>query len=191
VEPIYFETPEKFRAWLKRNHAKSTELWVGFHKKGSGLPSMTWPESVDEALCFGWIDGIRKSVDETSYTIRFTPRKPTSHWSNVNIARVAVLRAEGRTTEAGLRAFEARTEARSGQSSFEQRVETLDPESERLFRENAAAWAHYTSQPPSYRRQVNWWIVSAKKPETREKRLRRLVDACAAGIPLAQFVRSR
>jgi uncharacterized protein YdeI (YjbR/CyaY-like superfamily) len=189
MEPLYFETPAKFRAWLKRNHAEATELLVGFRKKGSGLASITWPESVDEALCFGWIDGVRKRVDESSYTIRFTPRKPGSTWSAVNMRRVEELRAEGRMTEAGLKAYEARVENRVGIYAYEQRSPTLETEYERRFRANERAWAFFESQPPSYRKTANWWVVSAKKPETRDRRLAQLIECSEAGVRIPQLRR--
>src|SRR5918997_864840 len=165
----FFATPAEFRAWLDAHHNQSTELWVGFHKKGSGLPSMTWPEAVDEALCFGWIDGVRKSIDETSYAIRFTPRKTRSTWSAVNIRRVQELVAQGRMRPAGLRAFAARTEGRSGIYSYEQRdAVQLGDDDERQFRSNPAAWDFFQAQPPSYRKAAIWWVASAKKEETRQ-----------------------
>ena len=148
----FFETPAEFRAWLEAHHETATELWVGFHKKATGRPSITWPEAVDQALCFGWIDGIRKSVDENSYTNRFTPRKTTSNWSNVNIAKVAKLTEQGLMMPAGLRAFEARDGARSGVYSFEQRPEELPPAYVERFQQDGPAWAFFQAQPPGYRR---------------------------------------
>src|SRR5262245_58475781 len=142
----YFETPADFRAWLEANHETATELWVGFHKKATGRPSITWPDAVDQALCFGWIDGIRKSVDENSYTNRFTPRKPTSTWSRVNVDKVAKLTEQGLMMPAGLRAFAVRDEANSGIYSFEQRPQELPPEYAARFQQNASAWAFYQSQ---------------------------------------------
>ena len=154
---------------------------MGFHKKGSGTPSITWPESVDQALCFGWIDGVRKRIDETRYTIRFTPRKPTSIWSAINIARVGVLSGAGLMAAAGLKAFQRRDEKRSAIYSHENRPKTLTAAQERLFRRNKAAWAFFQAQPPSYRKLANWYVASAKKEETRQKRLARLIAASAAG----------
>ncbi len=167
VEPTFFATPEEFCAWFATNAATATELLVGFHKKGSGLPSITWPEAVDEALCVGWIDGVRRGHDGTSYTIRFTPRKSRSIWSVVNITRVAALTAEGRMQAAGLAAFEARSAARSAVYAYEQPEDaTLTPQEEAAFRAEPGAWDFFMSQRPSYRRPALWWIVSAKRPDT-------------------------
>jgi uncharacterized protein YdeI (YjbR/CyaY-like superfamily) len=178
----FFATAEKWRQWLEKNHERATELWVGMHKKASGTPSITWPEAVDEALCFGWIDGIRKSIDETRYKNRFTPRKKGSNWSAVNIARVAALTKEGRMHPAGLTAFEGRDPKKSGVYSFEQReAATLGDEFERRFRANAKAWAFFEAQPPYYRRVTTFWVVSAKQQATRERRLGALIADSAAG----------
>ena len=187
MEPVFFATPAEFRAWLEAHHASETELLVGFHKKGTGMPSITWPESVDEALCFGWIDGVRRSLGAESYTIRFTPRKARSVWSNVNIRRAGELIAEGRMTPAGLRAFEARTGERSGVYSFEQEDQAkvvLTPEMEARFRADAVAWEYFQSRPPWYRRTATWWVISAKKEETREKRIATLIADSAARRPI-------
>jgi uncharacterized protein YdeI (YjbR/CyaY-like superfamily) len=181
VEPTFFENPADFRAWLERHHESEGELLVGFYKKGSGRASITWPQSVDEALCFGWIDGIRRGIDDESYSIRFTPRKPTSNWSSVNIARVAELTREGRMRPAGIAAFERRSEARSGIYSYEQRkTAKLDPVQQREFEANGAAWSFFQSQPPSYRRTATYWVVTAKREETRRKRLATLIEDSAA-----------
>jgi uncharacterized protein YdeI (YjbR/CyaY-like superfamily) len=180
LDPTFFETPAAFRAWLEEHHAAVRELWVGFHKKGSGRPSITWPEAVDEALCFGWIDGVRKSVDEASYAIRFTPRKARSIWSAVNIGRAQELIATGAMRPAGLDAFAARAEERSGIYSHEQRQAVeLGDAFERQFRANPEAWAFFQAQAPSYRKAAIWWVVSAKKEETRRKRLVTLIDDSA------------
>jgi uncharacterized protein YdeI (YjbR/CyaY-like superfamily) len=188
VDPVFFATPQEFRAWLEARHADAREVVVGFHRKGSGRPSMTWPESVDEALCFGWIDGIRRSLGDESYTIRFTPRKPRSTWSAINIGRARELIAEGRMRPAGLAAFEARSDDRSAIYAYEQRSGArLDPEQERELRANADAWAFFESQPPWYRRTATWWVVSAKREETRRKRLRTLIEDSAAGRRLRQL----
>jgi uncharacterized protein YdeI (YjbR/CyaY-like superfamily) len=180
----------EFRVWLEAHHSNASELWVGFHKKGSGLPSITWPEAVDEALCFGWIDGVRRSLGETSYTIRFTPRKTGSTWSAVNIKRVQDLREEGRMRTAGLEAFANRREEKSGIYSYEQgdSIE-LDPASERQFRTNPAAWEFFQTQAASYRKAAIWWVVSAKREETRSKRLSTLIDDSAAGRRVASLTR--
>src|ERR1700674_4571905 len=176
MPPKFFKSPAAFRKWLADNHAKSKELWVGFYKKNSGRPSMTWPESVDEALCFGWIDGIRKKVNHESYKIRFTPRRATSTWSAVNIARVGVLRREGRMQPAGVAAFARREESNSARYSFENReTAKLSAADEREFRRDPVAWEFFQRQPPGYRRLAAWWVISAKRPETRRKRLERLI----------------
>jgi uncharacterized protein YdeI (YjbR/CyaY-like superfamily) len=181
MKPTYFRSPGDFRKWLEQHHATERELLVGYYKKDSGRPSMTWQESVDEALCFGWIDGIRKRVDDLRYTIRFTPRRPGSIWSAVNIKRAQELSEEGRMRPAGLAAFAARKEYRSGIYSYEQRpTEIPEPYAERL-RQNQAAWNFFQAQPPSYRKLASWWIVSAKKEETRLKRLEKLVEVSAQG----------
>ena len=180
--PTYFATPADFRAWFAGHAATSTELLVGFMKRGTGQPSITWPESVDEALCFGWIDGVRRRIDDERYTIRFTPRKASSHWSAVNIARMAVLQAEGRMTPAGLAAFERRTEARSRQASYEQLVEPgLAADELRQFKRNKAAWAYFQARAASYRRKLVWWVVKARQPATRVRRMARVIQACEAG----------
>jgi uncharacterized protein YdeI (YjbR/CyaY-like superfamily) len=189
VEPIYFESPAAFRSWLEAHHETKTELLVGFHRKATGRPTMTWSESVDQALCFGWIDGVRRTVDEERYTIRFTPRKARSTWSNVNIAKVAELTAQGVMAPAGLRAFELRDEARSGIYSFEQRSRPLPPEYEVQFRANLAAWERFQAMPPGYRRTASHWVVSAKREETRLKRLATLIADSERGRRIAQLTR--
>jgi len=189
-EVRFFATPSDFREWLARHHGSAPELWVGFHKKGTGRPSITWPEAVDEALCVGWIDGLRKSIDDESYRIRFTPRKPRSIWSAVNIGRMEELIRQGRVLDAGLRAFERRADDRSAIYSYEQRHHsTLDEESERLFRERPKAWEFFQAQPPWYRRSALHWVVSAKKEETRRKRLATLIDDSEAGRTIRQLTR--
>ena len=177
----FFKTALAFRKWLQSHHASAKELWVGFYKKGSGRPSITWPQSVDEALCVGWIDGIRKSLDNESYMIRFSPRKPGSVWSAVNMRNVERLIKEQRMTPVGLKAYEARKEYRSGIYSYEQRSpELIEPYLTKLKR-NQAAWNFFHAQPPSYRKVMNWWIVSARKEETRVKRLEQLIEVSAQG----------
>jgi uncharacterized protein YdeI (YjbR/CyaY-like superfamily) len=183
----FFATPADFRKWLEENHQTAKELLVGYYKKGSGRPSMTWPESVDEALCFGWIDGIRRNVDEESYSIRFTPRRASSTWSAVNIARVKELSEKGLMQPAGLAAFAARKENKSGIYSYEQRSAELDEPYAKKFRENKAAWELYQAQPASYRKAANWWVLSAKKEETRQKRLETLIEISAQGRRLPQL----
>lgn len=181
-QPRFFANPQEFRAWLEKNHQSERELWVGYHRKATGRPSMTWPESVDEALCFGWIDGIRKAVDESSYMIRFTPRKPTSTWSAVNIGRVAELSKEGRMRPAGLKAFEARSDAKSAIYAYEQRkAAAFDPASEKRFRANGKAWEFFQAQAPSYRKVITYWVISAKQEATRARRLEKLIAESEAG----------
>lgn len=178
AEPLYFSSPAEFRDWLAAHAGTAPELVVGFHKVGSGVPSMTWPESVDEALCVGWIDGIRKRVDELRYQIRFTPRRPTSIWSRVNIDRVAVLTAEGRMQPAGLAAFGRRVDRRSIIYSYEHKGDiALPPEMETRFRTLPQAWAWFEAQPPGWRRQMLRWVLVAKQSETRERRLDQLIAA--------------
>lgn len=190
MEPIFFATPADFRAWLEAHHATAQELLVGFYKKDSGRPSITWPESVDEALCFGWIDGVRRSLDASSYTIRFTPRKPHSTWSAVNIKRASELISLGLMRPAGLKAFEARTDDNSGIYAYEQRkTAALDEAEEQQMRANAEAWAFFQAQPPSYRRAAIWWVIGAKRAETRQKRLATLIEDSAAGRTIAPLTR--
>ena len=180
ADPTFFADPHAFRAWLTQHAGSARELVVGFHKRESGRPSLTWPESVDEALCVGWIDGVRKRVDEHSYQIRFTPRKPGSVWSAINIERVRVLSEAGRMTPAGLTAFEQRSAAKSRIYSYEQaEAATLAPDDQARFRRHKTAWAFFEQQPPGYRRQMIWRIVSAKLPATRAKRLAALIEASA------------
>jgi uncharacterized protein YdeI (YjbR/CyaY-like superfamily) len=182
TEPVFFETPEAFRAWLAKHHAAHVELLVGFWKVGCGKPCMTWPQSVDEALSFGWIDGVRKRIDDLSYTIRFSPRKPGSNWSAINIARVAELTADGRMHAAGLAAFEKRSAARSGIYAYEQRDQArLDAAAEKRFRADRKAWRFFEAQPPGYRHLAIWRVVSAKREATRESRLAALIEASARG----------
>ena len=187
MKPTFFATPAHFRRWLERNHDKADELLVGFWKKDSGKTSITWPESVDEALSFGWIDGVRRRIDDQSYSIRFTPRRRGSIWSAVNIKRAAELAALGRMAPAGLRAFEARDEKKSAIYSYENRPRELDPADEKHFRANKKAWEYWSAQPPSYRRVAIYWIMGAKKDETRARRLALLIDDSAHGRRLAQY----
>ena len=186
MTPTFFENAAAFRAWLAENAATASELLVGFHKVGTGRPCMSWSESVDEALCFGWIDGVRRGVDKDTYTIRFTPRKPSSVWSVVNIAKMDKLRAQGKMLPPGEAAFARRSEAKSGIYSHEREdLPALSKEETTRFRRNKAAWAYFETVPPSYRKRVLHWITGAKKEETRAGRLARLIEACAAGKRLA------
>jgi uncharacterized protein YdeI (YjbR/CyaY-like superfamily) len=185
MEPTFFATPADFRAWLERHHESHSELIVGFHKRASGRPSITWQESVDAALCFGWIDGVRRRIDDTSYSIRFTPRKARSTWSAVNIRRMNELIEEGLVAPAGLDAFERRTDDRTAIYSYEQRkAAKLEPDQERRLRTDERARAYFEAQPPSYRSAAIHWVTSAKKPETRERRLQQLIASSAAGEPV-------
>jgi len=188
METRYFETPDEFRAWLAENHRAETEIGVVLHKKASGKPTMTWSEAVDQALCFGWIDGIARRLDETSRVQRFTPRKPKSNWSAVNIRKVGELKARGLMTPAGLAAFARREEARSSVYSYENRhMAALDPEREATFRKAAAAWEFFSKQPPSYRQTCVYWVMNAKRDETRSKRLARLIEVSSHGRRLNAF----
>jgi len=177
----YFETPAQLRKWFRAHAASADELWVGFYKRDSGKPSITWPESVDEALCVGWIDGIRKRIDDTSYKIRFTPRRKGSIWSAVNIRRIAALSEERRMRPGGLKAFEARIENKSGIYSYEQRRDRLEEPWNTMLRKHKAAWDFFQAQPPSWRKQIGWWIISAKQEDTRMKRFESLVKRATAG----------
>jgi uncharacterized protein YdeI (YjbR/CyaY-like superfamily) len=177
----YFKSANDFRRWLEKNHATTQELWVGYHKRSSKQPSITWPESVDEALCFGWIDGIRKRVDDDRFVIRFTPRKPGSTWSAVNVKRVEELEAMGLMQPAGRAALARRQADRSGSYSYEQRPADLPEEYLARLRADERAWAFWQAQPPGYRKTATWWVVSAKREETRQRRLVELVEECANG----------
>jgi len=187
MNPTFFETPAELRTWLEKNHTKATELWLGFHKKGSGKPSVTYAEALDEALCLGWIDGVRKSLGDESYTIRFTPRRRGSIWSGINIKRATELTTLGRMAPAGLRAFEARDEKKSAIYTYEKPPAELAPAEVRAFRANKKAWAFWSAQPPGYRRLALGWVTGAKKDETRARRLAQLVEDSANGRRLAQY----
>jgi uncharacterized protein YdeI (YjbR/CyaY-like superfamily) len=191
MHPTFFPSPADFRGWLQAHHATARELLVGFYKKGSGEPSITWPESVDEALCFGWIDGIRKSLDDRSYTIRFTPRKPGSIWSNVNIRRALALVELGRMQPAGRKTFDARREDRSGIYSYERRPGAFGEPYASLFRKNKAAWTFFEAQPPSYRRAAIGWVLSGKKEETRLRRLAQLIEDSVNGRRIGPMTRKK
>ena len=192
MEPTTFARPEDFRAWLRQHHASQRELWVGYHRKATGKPSMTWPQSVDEALCYGWIDGVRKRVDDERYMIRFTPRRSGSIWSAVNIARVAELEKQGRMRAAGREAFEARREDRSGIYSYEQREQAVfDAPTEQRFRMKKRAWTNFEAMPRSYRQAVIRWVMTAKREETRVRRLTQLIERSAANERIAPFTTPR
>jgi uncharacterized protein YdeI (YjbR/CyaY-like superfamily) len=188
MKPTFFSKPSEFRKWLEKNHGKETELWVGFYKKDSGKPSITWPESVDEALCFGWIDGIRKSIDESSYVIRFTPRKPGSIWSAVNIKKMSELEKKGLVYPAGKAAFAKRDAKKSEVYSFEQENVSLG-DYEKVFKKNKKAWSQFEAMAPSYKKAAIWWVVSAKQETTREKRLAALISDSEAGLRIVHMRR--
>jgi uncharacterized protein YdeI (YjbR/CyaY-like superfamily) len=181
VKAVFFKTAAEFRRWLSAHHATERELLVGFYKKASGRPGISYKEAVDEALCFGWIDGIKNRVDDQRYTHRFTPRTAGSTWSLINANRVKELIALGRMARAGLDAFERRDPKKTGIYSFEQRPSTFDSALERAFRRNTAAWTFFTAQPPGYRRLMTFYVMSAKQQETRERRLAVLVKSSAEG----------
>jgi uncharacterized protein YdeI (YjbR/CyaY-like superfamily) len=191
MKPRFFRTPAQFRAWLQQHHGSAGELLVGFYKSSCGRPSISWPQSVAEALCFGWIDGVRRRLDEVSYSIRFTPRRPGSTWSAVNIRKVKALSGAGRMQAAGLQAFAARRAARSGQYSYEQRpAQLLEPYAGRL-RRNAAAQRFFMAQAPSYRRAATWWVISARQEATRARRAATLIALSARGEFIPQFLAKR
>ena len=182
TEIRFFATPEDFRKWLDVHHGDTKELWVGSYKKSSERPSITWPESVDEALCVGWIDGLRKTIDGESYKIRFTPRKKTSNWSGINIGRVKELTKQGRMRPGGLKAYERRTEEKSGIYAYENRkAAVLGAVAEKRFCSRPKAWAFFQRQPAGYRKLATWWVISAKKEETRQQRLEKLIAHSEAG----------
>jgi uncharacterized protein YdeI (YjbR/CyaY-like superfamily) len=182
MKPLYFASPAEWRDWLSRNHESCPELWVGFYKKGSGRASITWPESVDHALCFGWIDGIRKSIDESRYVIRFTPRRAGSTWSAVNVKKVAELKQAGLMQPPGLKAFAGKIAVKSAIYAYELRTTaTLGRAYEKLFREQPKAWEYFASQPPGYRRLCSYWVITAKQEATRLRRLKALIADSARG----------
>ena len=191
--PLFFRDAAEFRAWLERRHDERSELWVGYWKKATGEPSMTWLESVDVALCFGWIDGIRKSIDEKRYKIRFTPRRPGSHWSARNLARMEELLKTDRVAPSGLAAYRGRDPANERKAAYEQSEVVLPPEYERELKSNPVAWRCFQAARPSYRKQVTWWIASAKRADTRRRRFEVLVEACAKGevIPAMRWTEKR
>ena len=190
AEAIYFGSPAEFRAWLEQHHESATEVFVGMWKKATGKQVMNWSQAVDEALCFGWIDGIAKRVDDQSHKQRFTPRKPTSNWSAVNVKKVAQLRDESRMRPAGEAAFARRRPEKTGVYSFEQPDEpAFSPEQQAQFEADAAAWAYFQARPPWYRRTATWWVISAKREDTRARRLATLIADSAAGRTIKQLTR--
>lgn len=181
MTPVFFPNSAEFRKWLEENHQTETELFVGYYKVGTKKPSMSWSESVDEALCFGWIDGVRKSLDQESYCNRFTPRNPKSNWSAINIKKVEELIRLGKMAPAGLAAYEKRSDARSAVYSYENRPEKFEPEMEARFKKNAVAWNFFSTQAPSYRKTNIYWVMSAKQEATKISRLDKLIKASAEG----------
>lgn len=177
-----FETASAFRAWLEENHDSVNHIWVGYWKKQTGRVSVTWPETVDQALCFGWIDGIRKRIDDDSYAIRFTQRRSKSVWSRRNIERFEALLADGQVEQSGLEAYERRTKEKSGVYSFEQKTSPeLPVELVAIFKADAAAWLDWVSRPPGYRKQASHWVMSARREATRRRRLAELISDSGAG----------
>ena len=187
MKPTFFASQQGFRQWLEENHDKSDEILVGFYKVDSGKPSMTWSQSVDQALCFGWIDGIRKSIDNESYCIRFTPRKPRSTWSGINIQKIEGMTKQGFMHPAGIAAFEKRRDQTSEIYSYENKPKRLTSEYEIRFKSNSKAWDFFYLQPPSYQRTVFYWVMSAKQEQTRQKRLAELIADCEAGLKIKPF----
>ena len=187
----FFETVEAFRAWLDAHHDSIQLLNLGYYKKGSKQPSITYPESVDEALCFGWIDGVRHALDADTYTVRFTPRKPGSIWSAKNVARAQKLIAEGRMKAPGLAVFEARDPDKTNMYSFEQQIVRFSDDFEAQLKANEAAWTYFQAQPPGYRRLATSWVMSAKQEATRQRRLGVLIEDCAAGLRIAASLARR
>lgn len=184
MTPTYFATQQDFREWLEKNHDKEAGLWVGFYKVGSGKPGITWPQSVDQALCFGWIDGLRKSVDAQRYCIRFSPRNPKSIWSAINVRKVEELNKLGLMHPAGLKAFEKRDEQKSAIYSYENRPDKLSTDYENLFKSHPKAWEFFQIQPPSYQRTAIYWLMSAKQEATRQKRLDELIADSETGLKI-------
>ncbi len=189
MDITFFATPAEFRAWLETHYDTATDLVLGFYKKDSAKKGITYAEALDEALCYGWIDGIRRRNDDDSFTVRFTPRKPRSIWSDVNVNHVARLSAEGRMLPAGLKTFEERKAERSGIYSFEQDQTSLvlNEAQEERFKANAAAWTFFQKQAPTYQKAAIWWIISAKREDTREKHLQSLIEVSEKGERLKQF----
>ena len=181
VNLIFFKSPSEFRRWLAKNYDKQSELWIGMYKVSSGKKGITYKEALDEALCFGWIDGVRKSVDAESYMQRFSPRTAKSYWSAVNTKRVGELTKLGRMHASGLAAFDRRDKAATARYSFERETAALEPSATKQFRANKAAWQYFESEAPWYRRIAAHWVTSAKKPETRQRRLEMLIRDSAAG----------
>jgi uncharacterized protein YdeI (YjbR/CyaY-like superfamily) len=187
AKPKFFKTPALFRAWLEKNHAKETELWIGYYKKASGKGGMVYKEALDEALCFGWIDGVVNSIDADTYMQRWTPRKSTSHWSLVNVRRFGELDAEGRIAPPGRAAFDRKTPERTGQASFEQPEVELSPAQMRELKANKKGWAFWNAMAPTYRRVVKHWVTRAKQEATRERRFQTLLECNAKGLKVPPY----
>ena len=187
----FFASPAELRDWFDANHATADELWLGYHKKATGKPSVVWTEAVDEALCVGWIDGILQRVDEAAHVQRFTPRRKGSNWSAINVAKVAALTAQGRMRPMGLAAFEARSEAKTGVYSYERPDGAFSPDETARFRADAAAWADWERRSPSYRKTVTHWVTAAKQASTRERRLSTLIEDSSAGRPIKSMAWAR
>ena len=188
MKPTFFDGPEGLRAWLAENHASASELWIGFHKKGSGKGGITYPQALDEALCMGWIDAVRKNISADDWMIRFTPRQAKSHWSKVNIRRAAELIAEGRMKPRGLEVYRSRTEERSGRYAYENMPKALSRKYQQKLRANAKAWSWFAEQAPYYRKVCTYWVMTAKKEETRERRLASLIACSAKGSRVPQLI---
>jgi uncharacterized protein YdeI (YjbR/CyaY-like superfamily) len=183
----FFATPAELRDWFDANHLTADELWLGCYRKATGRPSVAWSDSVDEALCVGWIDGVRKSIDDERYVQRFTPRRRGSNWSAVNVAKIAALTTEGRMRPAGLAAFADRSDAKTGVYAYERPLSTFTDDEEAHFRADEAAWSDWERRPPSYRRVDTHWVTGAKQAATRERRLATLIEDSRAGRPLKQM----
>jgi uncharacterized protein YdeI (YjbR/CyaY-like superfamily) len=188
---LFFATPDDLRDWFDANHATTDELWIGYYKKASGRPSVSWTEVVDEALCVGWIDGVLRRIDEISHVQRLTPRRKGSNWSAINVAKVAELTAQGRMRPAGLAAFAARSDAKTAIYSYEQPPETFTPDEIERFRADVSAWSDWEGRPPSYRKAVTHWVASAKQPATRERRLATLIEDSRTGRPIKSMAWAR
>ncbi len=186
-EPIFFKDGMAFRKWLTKNHKKKTEQWVGYYKKATKLPSMTWSESVDQALCFGWIDGIRKSIDIKSYKIRFTPRRSNSNWSAINVSKMGELIGQGLMTDAGLQVFDEKRAAKTATYAYEQKKAKLPPDYLSQLKANKKAYAFFKKLPPSTKQPSVWWIISAKRKTTQLRRLQQLIDCCEQGVRIPQL----
>lgn len=189
MKTVFFKSPAEFRKWLHKNHDKETELFVGYYKVKTGKPSMTWSQSVDEALCYGWIDGIRRSIDEESYNIRFTPRRPTSNWSAINLKKVEKLTKKGLMQPAGLEIFKHRKESKAGIYAYENKSPKLSTDYRNKFKENNKAWKFFQTLPPSYHKSVIYWVMSAKQESTRLRRLNELISDSNNGLRIKQLRR--